>query len=98
MKPATVLPWSHQEDRRGRIRIFGPNGIEVARALWKSVKTKEQRDQNRAYIAHACNAYPALVAALRESQQHLDARPEDTGLDIIRQRNAALLRSLGESA
>ena len=36
-----------------------------------------------------------LVAALRDTQEHLEARPNDTGLDIIRQKNRALLARLG---
>lgn len=65
IKPATPLPWSDGLDRAGRRRIFGPDGIECVRALWKAVKTKEERDQNRAYIVHAANAYPEMVAVFR---------------------------------
>ncbi len=91
-KPATPLPWSEGEDRQGRRRIFGPDGIECARALWKVVKTKQQVSQNRVYIAHAANAYPKLVAALREASECLD----DWSDDDTRSRAIALLRELGE--
>ena len=40
------------------------------------------------------DAYPELVAALRTTQEHLEARSEDTGLDVIRQKNRALLARL----
>ena len=61
MKPVTPLPWKYGEDKMGRKRIFGQEGIECARALWKAIKTKDERDQNAAYIVEACNAYPQLV-------------------------------------
>jgi hypothetical protein len=95
--PATPLPWQHGKDRSGRIRIFGPDGIECVRALWKCVKTKEQRDANRAYIAHAANAYPKLVEAARylaAMVEDINERHAQQGRVMVQE----LLRSLGEDA
>lgn len=53
----------------------------------------ELAPENAAYIAHAANAYPRLVEALREQ---LQAYEGDFGPQHISTRHRALLRELGE--
>ena len=97
MKPATPLPW-RVASNISDTRVAGSDGIGVANTGGVSPRREDHAEcgANAAYIVAAANAYPRLVEALRDVQQHLDARYADTGLDVIRQQNAALLRDLGE--
>lgn len=54
--------------------------------------TSEVQHQNARYIAHAANAYPKLVAALKEA---IALTPPDSAFLESR---VALLRELGEGA
>jgi hypothetical protein len=56
----------------------------------------EVADEADALVSRA-NAYPKLVKALQEALESLDARNDDTGLDVVRQKLHGLLRDLGES-
>jgi hypothetical protein len=83
-KPATPLPWStgpvmanDSFPLHGRIDAVG----NVARG------------RDAAYIVHACNAYPELVAALRSSERQLSTLGSAFAQDV-----RALLAKLGESA
>ena len=96
IQPATPLPWIVNM----RKHIISADGFKDV-ATTADGKVQVAID-DAAYIVEAANAYPRLLAenarlreALQATQEHLDARPTDTGLDIIRQKNSALLRKLG---
>lgn len=60
MKPATPLPWEVRDDKEGlRLILEGNNGNEIAHDL---PYENFFDSRNAAYIAHAANAYPRLVA------------------------------------
>lgn len=74
-EPATPLPWIAHDSNDGVPGLILPGapvvagGLVVAR-VWESLDPiihVERATQNAAYIAHAANAYPRLVAALREA-------------------------------
>lgn len=91
--PATPLPWrtvaSYQPaTKREEMSpyLLAADGDNVAASALRGV-------DDAAYIAHACNAYPRLVEALRNCIAEIDdgdGMPGDFA-DAI-----ALLRSLGE--
>ena len=88
-KPATALPWKIVAGQSER-EIFRADDVthSIARCGF-------QGEKNAAYVVHACNAYPRLVAALREA--YLTVHP---GMPVeYRIKLAAigdLLRELGE--
>lgn len=99
-KPATPLPQNHGGTRRpwylhGPIgeatHVMGADHSPVAYAT--ATMPRELAPENAAYIAHAANAYPRLVEALREQ---LQAYEGDFGPQHISTRHRALLRELGE--
>ena len=71
-KPATPLPWITEYDERGTCFLRGAD-LRPGNAVMNTRRTAGKL--NVAYIAHACNAYPQLVAALRalvkDANQHL---------------------------
>ena len=104
--PATPLPWRVVEHRGKRIFINGPlredgqYGADSHSIACLYNLTNWQADA--AYIAHAANAYPALVEELWRARAGLlaawEATPEgigaiSKGIECIDD----LLRSLGES-
>jgi hypothetical protein len=64
MKPATPLPFRIDHNS---MLASGPHAFTSL--MWSDDPTdglsREQVEQNFLYIAHACNAYPKLVEALR---------------------------------
>jgi hypothetical protein len=90
--PATPLPWTHQATRKPMMPLVAANGE------WISSPYNRVGDiEDFEYIAHAANAYPKLVEALRviaETPRSAPSVPQD----IVRVRRiaAALLRELGE--
>lgn len=82
-QPATPLPWVF-DDARGVIRM--ETGPHIANLTVRS------GDADGPYLAHAANAYPKLVEALRELQATLGADFLDCPLGKAR----TLLRELGE--
>lgn len=89
-KPATALPWEYWEstnaDDPAYNRIDGATHAGVANiAAWADGA------QDAAYIVHAANAYPELVAALRACI-HNDQNNMRAGSAEAR----ALLAKLGE--
>ena len=91
-KPATPLPWtlvSWDANKRTKIVEFAFRGDYPVNLRGLSTGP-EQRDA--AYIAHAANAYPKLVEALRicAALVHSDGEP------VCGQKVRALLRELGE--
>ena len=98
--PATPLPWVYEPNlERGDARTSGyirertitAEYAQLGRSVAKAVRFNGSTDQDRnaTYIAHACNAYPRLVEALRKV---LD--PEAAQIKWREAR--ALLRELGE--
>ena len=110
-KPATPLPWivatregmaAQQYGACIYSEHFNRPGVVDGRGSVAEVRgpgTVESANQNAAYIVHACNAYPELVATLRKAEalavksQRDGLTMEDTGdfLDEAR----ALLAKLG---
>jgi hypothetical protein len=84
VKPATALPWRAHNLSIGA-GAQGPYNYPLG-------PDAETAAQNADYIAHAANAYPQLVAALRE---WLPADKSEDGTQDAAMR--ALLASLGES-
>ena len=100
-KPATPLPWSISPDGRKWIYCDATKDhIFLGNAVTKTDGDDEIAVPNAAYIAHAANAYPKLVAALREYVNVVESvnNPNSFGVEV-RDAGAparALLRSLGE--
>jgi len=89
--PATPLPWS-QPSRYGNTMFELQRPVDEHTTVQGPI-LKNCTLQDAAYIAHAANAYPKLVEALREQ---LTAYMGDFGPDHVATRHYALLRSLGE--
>ena len=91
MKPATALPWTVLKARED---------MSASIAELDGAYTNEPMHVNDAvYIAHACNAYPKLVAALLPLIEALAMDVPDHFADKHAEKvNAAraLLRELGE--
>ena len=89
-RPATALPWTAVEKSPTYISPIVP--LE-----WHYTRDDDGihfNPQDAAYIAHAANAYPKLVEALREI---VDPTGGWTNLRVDNAKAAAdLLRSLGE--
>ena len=91
IKPATPLLW-HSEGQR----VEGDGN--PAGTVAETVAREQYGAKDAAYIVHACNAYPKLVAALRDLACPHDSPPSFT--DSLRSLNKAraLLRELGKVA
>ena len=88
-KPATPLPW--KLGTRYPCRILG-----VASACEdqdEGTETEGQK-QDAAYIVHACNAYPQLVAALSKMLANGPGADHGLGAELSAR---DLLRDLGEA-
>ena len=93
--PATTLPWDV-----GDYNIYAGEEFCVASCnpepiTFASTGFDTECIQNATYIAHACNAYPKLVAVLLE---HIDATDHGSvsNLRASTENMRALLRELGE--
>ena len=88
-KPATSLPWKWS----GQI---GANGDHFINGAQDHVTRADPQDA--AYIVTACNAFPQLVAALRELMLRCDGeegvRADGSNIQTIAA--SGLLQSLGE--
>lgn len=96
MKPATPLPWNVPAKYPRYVEGGSLQG--VCKTYSASVGGGDSQDAS--YIAHATNAYPKLVEALRELMLRCDG-PEGICKDgdNIQTHNAhGLLRELGEEA
>ena len=66
MKPATALPW-HVGLRQAEQIIYDGKGWAVANAtVYHGKADGAETRANAAYIVHACNAYPRLMAERAE--------------------------------
>lgn len=90
MKPATALPW-HLDDRSVCGWLDRGGVLTDVETTVCEVFTGEDRDA--AYIVHACNHFPELVAALRDL---LKAQDDEAGSLFESARARALLAKLGE--
>ena len=81
-KPATPLPWSTDPEGEVALAIEGANGRVVC---------SDPMHLDAAYIVHAANSYPELVAALRYITEP-DSGYHGHGID----KASALLAKLGE--
>ena len=68
------------------------NGETIS--AFQVLRVAEQYDQLLAASSRLLAERAELVAALRRTQEHLEARPLDRGLDMVRQVNANLLRRI----
>lgn len=101
-KPATELPFA-SETRQFRINLVGG---QRGRIIAATGRVDETAQDDMTYIAHAANAYPKLVEALRDlSAQVARVAAENkhvaaSGLHCLgpSERAAALLRELGEGS
>ena len=111
-QPATPLPWY----RNGSSHVYNTarSAIDGVGGEWPVcyatfTEPKDGAPQNAAYIVHAANAYPELVAALRDLNSHAShAENQIAGLNIpgaseyfdemraSQQHAEALLAKLGE--
>jgi len=91
--PATPLPWMF-DDARGAIRVDA-GGHQAAPHL--AHLTVRSRDGDGSYLAHAANAYPKLVEALRK-MLFLAAMEGPADETPVQTDAVALLRELGEDA
>jgi hypothetical protein len=95
-KPATPLPWIYDIERTPATPICTADRREWIASPFRRVG----EEQDAAYIAHACNAYPRLVAALREvlaehAGDRLNVRADFSKLNVKAQASK-LLNELGE--
>jgi hypothetical protein len=98
IKPATSLPWHEYE-------VAGINRWRIANSEYTvasatSTGVRERDEANASYIAHAANAYPKLVEALRliRDLTYTDAEGPELRNQNARNhcRASDLLRELGE--
>lgn len=94
-KPATPLPF----------RADGVMVKYVSHGEWRTIARAQNtllipaaHEENARYLAHAANAYPRLVEALRELAYRCDGEEgvREDGSNIQTYAAAALLRDLGE--
>lgn len=92
--PATPLPW-HMGVKQAERIVYDASGWAVANATtYHGQADKEETKANAAYIAHAANAYPKLVDALRLASLWVDAEAAKEQREDF----AAILSELGESS
>lgn len=90
MKPGTPLPWRYAYGSVWTGKNVNPNSdawVDPYDADETCIAFMDrsdrhthgaERDQNAAYIAHACNLYPELVKELRDLVQAIYAEVPDT--------------------
>lgn len=99
MRPGTPLPWVRREKvdcNYGRYSAaMGPVILDPSEGEYAEACSED----DAAYIAHACNAYPRLVASLKECLALVESDYTGTKGDLsngVAPRAAALLTELGE--
>ena len=100
IRPATALPWkAHSANKASNFggyesHVRTKSGLPlVAKARGGDADTAEAAKQNATYIAHAANAYPMLVEALRDVLAMMHPEAVD---GLIAAHAHALFRDLGE--
>ena len=104
--PATPLPWADPRTIAatwsiwaGEVQVAACRVVDDKGAVVPYMVNHDgDAQKNAAYIAHACNSYPLLVEALRESVRAYDSTGGAKGLAHQTAAEGArfLLRSLGE--
>jgi len=90
--PATPLPFSVDEQRY-QIRIVGSKRNKT---IAMTGRIDDETRQQSAYIAHAANAYPRLVEALRDMLAAEELVRADKAVEKAWGAAYDLLRELGE--
>lgn len=99
VRPASTLPWKAE----GVIIKAGSRWLASCpynqrNGDWDEGFYEEHAQEVAAYIVHACNSYPALVAALRAMVAYEDDEPAiGTKAREILDNSRDLLHSLGET-
>ena len=95
MTPATPLPWEELPAARSNLVHIeaGDDGLHAA-----VCSIPKSREQDAAYIVHACNTYPRLVEALRLLVKAEDEYGDGSNVAVNEALEPAerLLRELGE--
>lgn len=98
-QPATALPW-HLGVKQAEQIVYDSTGWAVANAtVYHGNAERAETVQNARYVAHAANAYPKLVEALRELRASCPAPKgirQDFSYILRREVADKLLRELGE--
>ena len=100
-KPATPLPWKSDSpmaidrDRKRAITVYGTPIAGVANMIEYGGPHSKAYD-DAAYIVHASNAYPELVAALRYLASKVEDGDDALGTQQGRVMAQDLLRKIGE--
>lgn len=101
MKPGSVLPFRVVERKNARGQLLTPaivgkwswmSGDREAQIAVLTAISQAETDANAAYLVHAANAYPKLVALLQELEDDVGTHAASTKIPKI----AALLDELGE--
>ena len=93
-QPATPLPWQVDAGGDGEIEIWAPPYRRTLALVGDGLRATSDDTTNAAYIAHACNAYPQLVAALRGMAHLAELVPGDE--TPVHRDARTLLAKLGE--
>jgi hypothetical protein len=89
VRPATPLPWNAWVEEEGEGPEFENHNISGYGDAFICELGSDEPKVDAAYIAHACNAYPKLVAELEMAFSRLADK-------AAREEIAALLLELGE--
>ena len=89
-KPATALPWKYQAEGRAQFGILGSARLPAPHP------TAQNNQTDAAYVAHAANAYPRLVEALRGVELIARVNAPLTDGSSMHKSICALLHDLGE--
>lgn len=93
MKPATPLPWNVPAKYPRYVEGGSLQG--VCKTYSASIGGGDAQDAS--YIAHAANAYPRLVGALKQMREEYARLPHSLGYTFTHlPKIDALLRELGE--
>jgi len=73
IKPGTPLPWVAHPEMAWVTSAHAPNDAPVCALCVESygVNREPEAEANARYIVTACNAYPSLLAALKEAREAL---------------------------
>jgi hypothetical protein len=100
-QPATQLPWNQQLGTQKQGATISLDGSPLV-LVYGETRTEAVKDAE--YIAHAANAYPKLIEALKAAYVALDRCQTALGtegalvkrVDEVRFDSGALLNELGE--
>ena len=93
--PATPLPWRVGQVSAGRFPAYPIIGDQLIVAD-VTIRARGRSNVDAAYIAHAANAYPRLIEALRSLKDRIGAFNGQTACSPEFNAAHALLAELGE--